>query len=224
VVEERHAFGDHDRVTAEAAALVASGVDVIVTFGTPLTVAAIQATKRIPIVFGFVSDPVEKGMITSLARPGGNVTGMAVLIANAKVWQYLREVAPDTVRIGYLVNVLNQPAASRTEAYEALAQARVTANASAVGVEPIKLAVKSLAEIESGFAELEAMGKAGTIVGADGVFIDWRAQIMALALRHRLPTAWQPATVICRGGLPGGRTPRMSSPSCAGLRCRSRRS
>lgn len=100
VVDVRHASGDAARLEAEAEALVAMGVDVIVTQGTPPTVAAMKATKRLPIVFEGVGDPVEKGIVASFARPGGNVTGMAVLIAGAKQWQLLHEIAPAVRRAG----------------------------------------------------------------------------------------------------------------------------
>src|ERR1700716_837813 len=77
VVDLRHAKGDVTLLAAEAEALVASKVDVIVSSGTPSTIAAMQATKTIPIVFPGVGDPVGKGIVASLAKPGGNVTGMA---------------------------------------------------------------------------------------------------------------------------------------------------
>jgi putative ABC transport system substrate-binding protein len=189
VVEERHASGDPGRLPTEAAALVAAGVDVIFTQGTEATVAAMQTTKRIPIVFGFVSDPVEKGMVASLARPGGNVTGMAVLIAQPKAWQNLREVAPDIVRAGAVFSEFNRPAANRAEAYEALTNARMRANAAAVGLEPISMPVKSLVEIDSRFAELAAMGRAGAVVSTDATMIEQRGEVLSMALRHRLPTS-----------------------------------
>jgi putative ABC transport system substrate-binding protein len=86
VVDFHHTHGDAARLAAEAEALVSSGVDVILTGGTPPTVAAMQATKHIPVVFVGVSDPVEKKIVASLAKPGGSVTGMAVLIAEQKQW------------------------------------------------------------------------------------------------------------------------------------------
>src|SRR5262249_34651514 len=89
VVDVRHGHGEKARLVTEAASLVASNVDLIVTIGSPPTIAAMQATKHIPIVFAWVGDPVEKGMVASLARPSGNVTGMAVLIAYPKLWQFL---------------------------------------------------------------------------------------------------------------------------------------
>jgi putative ABC transport system substrate-binding protein len=118
VVEVRHAHGDATRLAAEAEALVASGVDVITTQGTPPTVAMMQVTKHIPIVFSGVGDPVEKGIVASLARPGGNVTGMAVLIAGPKQWQLLHEIAPAVRRAGLLSNAANRPAQDRQAEWE----------------------------------------------------------------------------------------------------------
>ena len=108
VVDVRHAHGDVARLAAEAESLAASGVDVIVTVGTPPTIAAMQATKRIPIVFNGVGDPVEKGLIASLARPGGNVTGMAVQITGLKPLEFLHEISPLTRRVAVVHNAQNR--------------------------------------------------------------------------------------------------------------------
>jgi putative ABC transport system substrate-binding protein len=191
VVEERHANGDAARLAAEAEALVASGVDVIVTSGTPPTVAAMQATKRIPVVFWGVGDPVEKGIVSSVARPGGNLTGMAVMIAFSKQWQLLHEIAPAVRRAGFLSNAANRPAGDRAAAFETFHVERMKADAAAVGIEPLRMRVNSLNEVDTKFAELASGGAAGVVVVNDALLVspEWRPSIMEMALRHRLPTS-----------------------------------
>lgn len=191
VVEQRHASGDESRLMTEAEALVGAGVDAIVTQGTPPTVAAMQATKSIPIVFYGVGDPVEKGVIASLGRPGGNVTGMAVQIAMPKQWQLLHDVAPAVRRAGFLGNAGNVPAADRRTAFEAFQVERMRTSAAAVGIEPIRMRVNSLGDVEPKFAALAAAGDAGVVVVNDALLVsqEWRPVILELALKYRLPTS-----------------------------------
>lgn len=188
VVEGRHSSGNPSKLDDEAVALVASGVDVIGTMGTPPTAAAMRATRTIPIVFLGVGDPVEKGLVASLANPGGNVTGMAVLIAGPKLWQNLREVAPNIARAGYISNARNVPSPDRAADFLNLVQTRIVTNAAAVGIEPIYMRVHNLEEIEARFKELAAMGNAGALISQDEMTVNLRKEIMALALLHRIPT------------------------------------
>ena len=102
VMEYRWAEGHADRLPALAADLVRAQVDVIVTAGTPATYAAMQATKTIPIVFGSAGAVVEKGIVASLARPGGNVTGLTFQLGAFKLYQMLTEAAPTVTRGVYL--------------------------------------------------------------------------------------------------------------------------
>ena len=191
VIDARHVNGDAARLGAEAEALVTSGVDVITTNGTPPTVAAMQATKSIPIVFWGVGDPIDKGIVESLARPGGNVTGMAVLIALAKQWHLLHEAAPAVRRAGFLGNAANRPAEDRQAAWEATWLERMRADAAAVGIEPIRMRVYTLADVKTRFAELASGGAAGVVVSQDALLVspEWRPFIMEMALSYRLPTS-----------------------------------
>ncbi|HUO64173.1 MAG TPA: ABC transporter substrate-binding protein [Terriglobales bacterium] len=102
VMEYRWAEGHPDRFAGFAADLVRTQVDVIVTTNTPTTYAAMQATKTIPIVFGSAAAVVEKGIVTSLARPGGNVTGLTFQVGPLKLFQLLKEAAPKIARGVYL--------------------------------------------------------------------------------------------------------------------------
>jgi len=191
VLERRHTNGDVSRLAVEAEALVASGVDVIVTAGSPPTVAALQATRHIPIVFFGVSYPVEKGMVASLAKPGGNVTGMTVMDAIPKQWQLLREVAPTVRRAGRLENAANRPADERYATYRSSVIENVNVDAAAVGIEPIRMGVFGFNDIEPLLAELSRRGEAGVIVINDPLLVspDLRFSILEMAIRHRLPTS-----------------------------------
>jgi putative ABC transport system substrate-binding protein len=109
---------------------------VIITLGTPPTVAAMQATKHIPIVMAFVGDPVEKGLIASLNRPGGNVTGMATLIAYPKLWQFLHETSRSTRRVAVVSHEQNRGVlGDREAAFREFAIKRWKDAAAAIGVD-----------------------------------------------------------------------------------------
>jgi putative ABC transport system substrate-binding protein len=109
IMEYRWAEGHPDRLPELAADLVRSRVDVIVTTGTPATYAAMQATKTIPIVFGSAGNVVGKGIVASLTRPGGNVTGLTFQLGTLKLYQVLKEAAPKVVRGVYLYDPDSNP-------------------------------------------------------------------------------------------------------------------
>ena len=118
VVDARSAQGDVSRL-ALAEALIATQPDVLVTPGTAPTVAAMQATKTIPIVFPGVGSPVERGIVKSLVNHGGNATGQAVNIGNPKMWGMLREAAPTVRHAGIVAYAPNSLAINRSPEYRA---------------------------------------------------------------------------------------------------------
>ena len=182
VVEQRHARGDVAQLAAEAEALVASDVDVIVSGGTAPTLAAMRVTKRVPIVFNGLGGPVEKGVVASLTHPGGNVTGMAVTTAPPKTLQLLKEVAPTTTRAGGLIYLPNI-----TDYWPKLSS-EFRATAAAAGMEFVDMGVNSHDELASRFAEMANAGNGGIVIITDNTLFSWRTSIMEMALRHRLPT------------------------------------
>jgi putative ABC transport system substrate-binding protein len=190
IVEARHAQGDDARLVAEAEALVAADVDVIVAGGSMPTIAAMQATKRIPIVFFGVSYPVEKGIVTSRTRPGGNVTGTEVT-TGPKQWQLLREVAPTVRHAGRLENAALRPAGEHYAVYRRSMFEEVKADAASVGIEPMRMGVFGLNDVEPLFGELARRGNAGLVVINDPLLfsLQWRPTILQIAVRHRLPTS-----------------------------------
>ena len=183
IVIERRIAGDRTGLLpAMAQDLVAKNCDVIVTIGTPAAMAARKATATIPIVMATIGDPVSTGLVASLARPGGNATGNTFIEPNVgtKRLQLLKEVLPDVVRIGELMNPSN-PAmeAFRAGEMEALRT---------LGLEAIVADVVEAGQIEDAFAAFETRGAQAAIVHADSLFVSNRERIMRLALERGLPT------------------------------------
>jgi len=179
VMEYRWGEGHDDRLPALAADLVRARVDVIVTTGTTPTYAAMQATKTIPIVFVGVGTPVEKGIVASLARPGGNVTGLMSQIGTLKLYQLLKEAAPTVVR-GVL---LYDPAFALPDL-----PARLHAQAQAVNVE---FQLVALPDDPNGVAQAFAAfgrGRNGLVLDASTRVRLKTDQICGLALQRKIPT------------------------------------
>jgi tripartite-type tricarboxylate transporter receptor subunit TctC/ABC-type uncharacterized transport system substrate-binding protein len=174
-----------------AAALVRRRVAVIVAPGsTPAALAAKSASPVIPVIFGVADDPVQTGLVGSLNRPDGNVTGFAEM--NAEVWpkrlELLRVLAPNAARVGVLVNPDNP-----------LADLGMTAAGSGQSVEQIP--ARSQAEIEAAFASLAARRINALLVAPDPLFISRRADIVTLAARHVIPVAYWDRAFAEAGGL-----------------------
>jgi putative tryptophan/tyrosine transport system substrate-binding protein len=185
-IDFRWAYGDYSRLAELAADLVRRQVAVIVTpIGTTTALAAKAATATIPIVFSAGTDPVKAGIVTSLSRPGGNVTGVNYMAAElgAKRLGLLHEMAPRAARIAFLVNPANPiPAESMIKDMEA---------AASVAQRHIDVFTASTnREIETAFAALVQSRADALIVGAEPFFIDRRVQIVTLATRHLLPTVY----------------------------------
>lgn len=189
VVDVRNAQGDVSRLPALAEALVATRPDVLVTPGTSPTVAAMRATRSIPIVFPGVGSPVERGIVKSFANHGGNATGIAVNVNNPKMWQYLRDAAPALRYAGFVAYAPNSLAQDRTPEYRARRMAQVGIAGSQAGFELVDLMVDSLDELDLKVAALASRGEAALFLSTDVVLNSWHAEVMAMAMRHRLPTA-----------------------------------
>ena len=181
-IEWRWAQGKDERYPDLAAELVNLKVDVIVAPTTAGAQAAQRATKTIPIVMGFVSDPVALGLVANLARPGGNITGVAVQPEMAgKRLQLLREAAPTVARIA----VLNDPSQPGTDLRETEAAAR------ALGVQLQAWKVRSGGELDRAFTAIARAHAAGMIILPGTTVFAYRAHIARLAVEHHLPTlAW----------------------------------
>jgi ABC-type uncharacterized transport system substrate-binding protein len=194
-IEYRWAEGRYDWLPALAAELVQKPVAVIAAVTLPAALAAKQATETIPIVFNSGDDPVKQGLVASLARPGGNATGVSFLTSglNGKRLELLREMLKQPHLIAVLVNPKNPNVAAQTEEVESAAHG--------IG-QPIRIAKASTdAEIDAVFAEVSQSGAAGMVVAADPLFLARREPIVALADRYHLPTVYEFREFVAAGGL-----------------------
>jgi putative ABC transport system substrate-binding protein len=185
-IEFRWAHGENSRLGEMAADLVQRQVAVIVTpIGTVTALAAKTATTTIPIVFSAGTDPVKAGIVTSLRRPGGNVTGVNYMAAelSGKRLSLLHELAPSAARIALLVNPANPvPTQSIIKDTEEAA--------GAIGRHIDVFKAETSREIETAFAALVQNRADALVVGAEPFFIDRRVQIVTLATRYLLPTVY----------------------------------
>jgi putative tryptophan/tyrosine transport system substrate-binding protein len=180
-VEYRWAEGSYDRLPALAADLVRLKVAVIVTQGTPAAFAAKQATTTIPIVMAVVGNPVDTGLVSSLAQPGGNITGSSFFYAeiSAKRLEIMKELMPPLARAGVLLNPDNPAMPSIVRA--------MTQTAKAINVTLQPIDVRDLNELEPAIERARTQVDAIAVV-EDGFFIANRTRIAELAIKSRLPS------------------------------------
>jgi putative ABC transport system substrate-binding protein len=192
-IEYRWAEGSHERAAEIAAEFVRLKVDVIVTSGGVL-LAAKQATSTIPIVFAVANDPVGAGFVSSLARPGGNITGLSLQTTDlaAKRLELLREVVPSIRRLGLLANIGNPAAVAEIE--EVRAAARI------LGLEIALSEMRRAEDIASAFVAFKN-GAEALYVCTDPLVLAQRARINTLALAARFPTIYGPREHVEAGGL-----------------------
>ena len=195
-IEIRSADGQFERLPALAADLVARQVNLIAALYTPVPArAARAATKTIPIVFLYGGDPVEDGLVASLNRPGGNVTGITFFIAalTAKRLEVLRELVPKAAKIGVLLNSANQLVETQLKDLQIASRTL----GQALHVETARNEV----EIDAAFAALVRQGAGALLVGADAYFFSRRDRFITLAARHALPTIFSAREIPMAGGL-----------------------
>jgi putative tryptophan/tyrosine transport system substrate-binding protein len=198
-IEYRWAEGKTERFPELAAELVARNVDVIVAFGGTLSAQAAQrATTRIPIVFQSVGDPVAEGLVASLARPGGNITGLSFLAADlvGKRLELLKQAAPETKLIALLIKPDSMPDAARESR---IREANTSARALGVGLRVIE--ARGPDEFDRAFAEIsEAHADALTVFTTPVYSLAWR-RIAELAAHNRLPAMSESREFADVGGL-----------------------
>jgi putative ABC transport system substrate-binding protein len=196
VVEYRSAEGKYERFAAIAEELVRLKVDVILADdGTPSVIAARNATRTIPIVFTVVNDPVSSGIVKTLARPGGNVTGLALQSPNttAKRLQMLKEILPALRRVAVLVNPGNQSMNVWRQ--------DLPAAAGKLGVELMLEEARNTSQIDGAFDRATARAADAMIVFDDALFYASAARIGSLATRGRLPVMGGNSVIAENGGL-----------------------
>jgi len=173
-----------ERLPALAVELVRLGVDIVVTAANPNTVAAMKATTTIPIVMTNSADPVSAGLVASLARPGGNVTGFAQDTGgelNGKRLELLMETLPNLSRVGILWNPDFAPNRSRLTSMREATQA--------LGLTLVPVEARGLDALEQAFATMVRERAQAFVVLGDSVLFNYRGQIAEMALRNRLPAA-----------------------------------
>ena len=181
-LEQRFPAEQYQLFESMAADLVGRKVDVLVAVTPVAAAAAKRATTTIPIVFIIHPSPVESGLVTSLARPGGNITGMSNLQTDlsSKQLELLKEAAPGLFRVAVLMNPGSGPVAQRYFAQAAEAARRLN-------LELLPMNVKTPSEFEPAFAALSREGAKAVVLAPDAMFFNERARINGLAVAHRQP-------------------------------------
>jgi putative ABC transport system substrate-binding protein len=183
-IKYRSADSHFDRLPELVADLVSDRVDAIIALSPPAAVAAKAATTSIPIVFATGADPVDLGLVPSLSRPGGNVTGVTFVVntLGAKRLGVMRELVPSANVIGFLTNPGNPTSDSQIRDVETAARAS--------GIESLVLPADSERNIDAAFASFARQGTDAVIVGADSLFVSRCEQLVGLAARHAMPAIY----------------------------------
>jgi putative ABC transport system substrate-binding protein len=195
-IEYRWAYDKYERVPEMAIELVRRQVNVIFTAGGSATaLAAKSATAAIPVVFHHGSDPVKLGLVSSLNRPGGNITGLTIITVEMaqKRLEVLRELVPGADRLGFLVHQKNP----NMDTYSR----EVTAAAGALGRQIEMLKLDSEGDFEPTFARLAQQRVGALAISADPIFINHREQLVAAAARHGIPAIYPYPQFVVSGGL-----------------------
>ena len=195
VIEYRWAEGKYERFPALIAELAALNVDVIVTAGTPAALAVKRTTPSIPLVMAAVGDPIGVGLVASLARPGGNVTGLSAIAPEleGKRLELLREVVPKLSHIAVLWNPDNPFHAGSVKETRAAAQV--------LGIKAQLVGVRISEEFPAAFAAIVRERPGALLVLADRIFLHNRARIVDFGAKHRLPGVYPYRELVEAGGL-----------------------
>jgi putative tryptophan/tyrosine transport system substrate-binding protein len=195
-VEYHWLEGHYDGLPALMADLIRRQAAVIATIGMPAVRAAKAATATIPIIFAVPGDPVQLGVVASLARPGGNATGINFFSAevSTKRLRLLHDLIPKAVRVAVLTNPSNPTTAESTLREEQEA-------ASAIGLQIQSLNASTIEEIDAAFATFESNGAEALFVAPDGFFISRAVQFATLTARDRIPASYAQRDFVSVGGL-----------------------
>ena len=196
VIEERYADGVLDRLRALVAELIRLKVDVIVTTSSATTWAAKDATRSIPIVMTVSADALGEGLVTSLARPGGNITGMTYLVGPeiaGKQLQLLKDLVPNAMRVAVLTNPTNKSHAALARELKVAAQS--------LGVQLHVVEAPSPDQLDNAFDAMTREHAGALLVLTDSIFVGQRRRIVDLAARAKLPAIYYQREYVDAGGL-----------------------
>ena len=198
VIEYRWAEEDYDRLPRLAAELVSQKVDVIVTHGTPGSRAAKQATTTVPIVMAAVGEPVRSGLVASLSRPGGNLTGNSILEADLvlKRLELVKEVLPNVRLVGLLYAPGTQIGANAEAAVRGIEDA-----AGSLGMQLHRFGIRERNDVASAFATMVKERTNAVIVGLDAPLVPHYGEIARLGVQYRLATVGGAKQFVEVGGL-----------------------
>ena len=210
-IETLSADGQYDRLPAMAADLTRQDVAVIVAFATPAVLAAKAATRKIPIVFTTISDPIQIGLVASLNRPGGNLTGVTLLGVEVgpKLLELLHEAVPSATTMGLFVNPTGPSAEPQSRSLQAAALG--------LGLQLHVLNVSTEGDFDSGFAKLHELGASALIIAQDALFNIQIGNLAALSIRHNMPAIYPIREFAEAGGLMSYGTSRRDAYRQVGL-------
>jgi putative ABC transport system substrate-binding protein len=187
---------DVDKARLAGAEILNLAPDIVLCGGTPSTLAMQQATRTVPIVFAFVTDPVGQGIVSNLAHPGGNLTGFSYFepAVAAKWLELLKEIAPVITRIVFMFNPVSSP-------YSLSYYQSILTAAPKLAVEPATAVVHEMADVEQAMARLGREPGSGIIFSPDAFIYQNRKEVIELAARHRLPAIYGLPGSAAEGGL-----------------------
>lgn len=195
-IEERWARGDYSALPVLAAELVSVGVNAIAATGDVASARAAQlASNTVPVVFTIGGDPIRHGLVKSLNRPGGHVTGILFNqnVLGAKRVEFVGEIAPKISRIALLMNPTNPNVK--------IEEADAEAGAKKLGLETITVNARNASELDAAFEQLLSAKAQALITGTDPILLDRRAQIASFALRHKVPAMGFVQQIAAAGAL-----------------------
>ena len=191
----RWAEGRYERFPALIAELIAAGVDVIVTAGTPAALAVKKATSTVPVVMAAIGDPVGSGVVQNLARPGGNITGLSAIAPDleGKRLELLREVVPHLANVAFFLNPANE--------FHTVSMRQALTAAQALNIRLQPREVSKSEDLEPALASIVTEKPDGLLILADRVFLHNRQRMMDFATEHRLPSVNAYRELVEAGGL-----------------------
>jgi putative ABC transport system substrate-binding protein len=194
-IEYRWAEGQYERFPKLVAEILASNVELIVTAGTPATLAVKRATTSVPLVMIAVGDPVGNGIVQSLARPGGNITGLSSIAPEleGKRLELLKEIVPKLSHAAFLRNPANP--------FHVTSMKQASAAAEKLRIKLLVLDVTKTDELDAAFGEILKQQPDAMLILADRVFLHNRQRLMEFATKHRLPTMNPYRELVESGGL-----------------------